>query len=64
MASTYNARPLVPEVLVCGDRFDVVARRFTVEDQMARESIPDWLGGGDVAEAVVAPATIARKASA
>ncbi len=64
MASTYNARPLVPEVLVCGDRFDVVARRFTVEDQMARESIPDWLGGGDVAEAVVAHATIARKASA
>jgi len=43
MASTYNARPLAPEVLVSNNRYDVVARRFTVEDQMARESIPDWL---------------------
>lgn len=41
MASTYNARELVAEVLVRGDRFDVVRRRWTVEEQMALETIPE-----------------------
>jgi diaminopimelate decarboxylase len=45
MASTYNARALVPEVLVRGDRFAVVRRRWTLEDQLALESLPDWVGG-------------------
>jgi diaminopimelate decarboxylase len=40
MASTYNARELVAEVLVRGDRFDVVRRRWNVEEQMALETIP------------------------
>lgn len=40
MASTYNARELVAEVLVRGDRFDVVRRRWSVEEQMALERIP------------------------
>jgi diaminopimelate decarboxylase len=43
MASTYNARALVPEVLVCGDRFAVVRRRWDVAEQMALESVPDWV---------------------
>ncbi len=43
MASTYNSRPLVPEVLVDGDRFAVVAQRVTVEQVMAAETIPAWL---------------------
>lgn len=43
MASTYNARPLVPEVLVRGDRFDIVRRRWTVAEQMALEQVPAWL---------------------
>jgi len=43
MASAYNARPLVPEVLVNGDDFAVVRERITIEDMMQRESIPDWL---------------------
>jgi diaminopimelate decarboxylase len=43
MASTYNARPLVAEVLVRGDRFDIVRQRWTVEDQLALESIPAWV---------------------
>jgi diaminopimelate decarboxylase len=43
MASAYNARPLPPEVLVRGDRFAIVRRRFTVEDQMALETLPDWI---------------------
>ena len=44
MASTYNARALVPEVLVRGRRFEVVRRRWEVEDQLALERVPDWLG--------------------
>lgn len=43
MASTYNSRPLVPEVLVSGDRFEVVAQRIPAEAIMAEEHVPDWL---------------------
>ncbi|CAA7624537.1 diaminopimelate decarboxylase [Magnetospirillum sp. UT-4] len=42
MASTYNTRPLVPEVLVKGDRFAVVRARPTYEEMRALESLPDW----------------------
>jgi diaminopimelate decarboxylase len=45
MASTYNARALAPEVLVCGDKFDIVRRRWEVIDQLALEKLPHWLGG-------------------
>ncbi len=41
MASTYNARGLVPEVLVAGNTYDIVRRRWTLEDQLALERIPD-----------------------
>jgi diaminopimelate decarboxylase len=40
MASSYNARPIAPEVLVRGDRFWVVRRRMGVEEQIALESLP------------------------
>ena len=43
MASTYNARPLVPEVLVKENSFEVVRERIEVDDLIARESFPDWL---------------------
>lgn len=43
MASTYNARPLVPEVLVSGDKFEIVRRRWEVTDQLALERLPPWL---------------------
>ncbi len=43
MSSTYNARPLIPEVLVRGARFEVVRRRWSVEEQIALEAIPAWL---------------------
>jgi len=42
MASTYNARELIAEVLVRGDKFALVRRRWTVAEQMALEHIPDW----------------------
>jgi len=43
MASTYNARPLVPEVLVSGDDYAVVRRRPSFEDMMALEQLPPWI---------------------
>jgi diaminopimelate decarboxylase len=43
MASTYNARALVPEVLVRGDKFEVVRRRWEVADQLQLEKLPPWL---------------------
>ena len=43
MASTYNSRALVPEVLVDGDRFAVVADRVMPETLIAAERVPEWL---------------------
>ncbi|GAA4768598.1 diaminopimelate decarboxylase [Stakelama sediminis] len=43
MASTYNSRPLVPEVLVSGDRYAVVADRIAAGTIMAAERVPEWL---------------------
>ncbi|HTI68217.1 MAG TPA: diaminopimelate decarboxylase [Caulobacteraceae bacterium] len=43
MSSEYNTRPLVPEVLVRGDRFAVVRARPTYEEMLAREPLADWL---------------------
>lgn len=43
MASEYNSRPLVPEVLVDGARWAVVRNRPTYDEMLAREPAPDWL---------------------
>lgn len=43
MASTYNSRSLVPEVMVDGDKFTVVADRISAETIMHAERVPDWL---------------------
>nr|MBP6580155.1 diaminopimelate decarboxylase [Sphingorhabdus sp.] len=43
MASTYNSRGLVPEVLVSGDRYAVVAERIEPATILAAEHVPDWL---------------------
>ena len=42
MASVYNSRPLVPEVLVHGGTYSVIRRRWTVEDMIALETFPEW----------------------
>jgi len=47
MSSTYNTRPLAPEVLVDGSDHAVIRRRFTVQDMLSLESLPPWLQGGD-----------------
>lgn len=43
MASSYNSRGFVPEVLVDGDRFAVVADRIPADAIMDAERVPDWL---------------------
>lgn len=43
MASEYNSRPLVPEVLVRGDHYAVIRRRPTFDEMLARDTIPEWL---------------------
>ena len=43
MASTYNTRALVPEVLVASATFEVVRRRWKVSEQLELEKIPSWL---------------------
>lgn len=43
MASTYNSRPLVAEVLLDDGRYAVIRRRQTLEEMMAGEQLPqDW----------------------
>jgi diaminopimelate decarboxylase len=43
MSSTYNTRPLVPEVLVRGAEWAVVRPRVEVEDLIALDRLPQWL---------------------
>lgn len=43
MASNYNTRLLVPEVLVNGSEFAVIRPRQTYESLLAGEALPPWL---------------------
>jgi len=43
MASEYNTRPLVPEVLVDGDHYAVIRKRPTYDEILARDLVPDWV---------------------
>ncbi|MEL6583392.1 MAG: diaminopimelate decarboxylase [Pseudomonadota bacterium] len=43
MASEYNSRPLIPEVLVEGDKFAVVRPRPSYDEMLERDQIPSWL---------------------
>lgn len=43
MSNTYNARPLVPEVLVKGGEWTVVRRRPSYEEMTALQQLPEWL---------------------
>ena len=45
MASEYNSRPLIPEVLVHGDQFAVIRPRPTFDEMINRDTIPTWLEG-------------------
>ncbi len=43
MANTYNSRALVPEVMVDGDKWAIVADRIDPATILAAERVPDWL---------------------
>jgi diaminopimelate decarboxylase len=43
MASEYNSRPLVPEVLVHKDHYAVVRARPSFDEMLERDTIPDWM---------------------
>lgn len=43
MASEYNSRPMIPEVLVNGDQFAVIRARPTFDEMLNRDTIPEWL---------------------
>jgi diaminopimelate decarboxylase len=43
LASQYNSRLLVPEVLVAGNRYAVTRPRPSYGDMLAAERLPDWL---------------------
>jgi diaminopimelate decarboxylase len=54
MASGYNSRLPVPEVMVQGDRFAIVRHRPTFQEVLKSEQVPGWLGRP--ADAAPAPA--------
>ena len=43
MASEYNTRPMIPEVLVHGDQFAVIRKRPSFDEMIKRDIIPEWL---------------------
>jgi diaminopimelate decarboxylase len=42
-SGTYNSRPLIPELLVKGDRFAVVRPRQSYDELIGLDRLPDWL---------------------
>ena len=43
LASEYNSRLLVPEVLVVGNKYSVTRQRPSYDDMLAKELLPNWL---------------------
>jgi diaminopimelate decarboxylase len=43
MASEYNTRPLIPEVLVKEDQFAVIRARPTFDEIINRDTVPEWV---------------------
>lgn len=43
MSNQYNSRPLCAEVLVKGDRAELIRRAPTFEEMIANERVPEWL---------------------
>jgi diaminopimelate decarboxylase len=44
MASTYNSRPLPPEIMVRGGRHALVRARMDYDTMIKQDRLPDWLG--------------------
>jgi len=43
MSSTYNARPVTPEVMVDGSKWAIIRKRASYDDMLATQLIPEWL---------------------
>ncbi|MGZ3340396.1 MAG: diaminopimelate decarboxylase [Reyranella sp.] len=43
MASSYNSRPLAPEVMVDGTRFAITRPRPTIDEMISAERFPPWM---------------------
>ncbi len=43
MASNYNSRPLLAEILVDGDKIALIGKAQTLDEMVARENLPKWL---------------------
>ncbi|GAA4221579.1 diaminopimelate decarboxylase [Sagittula marina] len=43
MASEYNSRPLVPEVMAKDDQFAVIRARPSFDEMINRDTVPEWL---------------------
>jgi diaminopimelate decarboxylase len=43
MASNYNSRPRVAEVMVAGDQFEIIRQRESIEQLIQGESIPEFV---------------------
>ena len=46
MSSTYNSRPLIPEILVKGDQYAVVRPRLDYDQLIKMDIVPDWIFTG------------------
>ena len=42
-SSTYNSRPLIPEVMTRGGDFHVIRPRQSYEELIGKDSLPDWI---------------------
>jgi diaminopimelate decarboxylase len=42
MSSSYNSRPIIPEVMVKDDRFSIIREQITPEILIKYESLPEW----------------------
>ena len=43
MSSTYNSRPLIPEVMVNGDQYAVIRPRPDYDTLIEMDTVPDWI---------------------
>jgi diaminopimelate decarboxylase len=43
MSSTYNSRPLIPEVLAEGSRWAIVRPRPSIQQLIELDRVPEWL---------------------
>ena len=54
MASTYNSRPLTPEVMVSGNRWSVIRERQDIRKLIEADKLPPWLEESPEPQAVAA----------